>query len=106
MGFNDGPLLSGWLEHKNRLLRRIACWEMAPYLWADQTPPDLIVRLNVTLETAKQRDPEMDLDYLRRRIKTVRSFQFRETAPVVEIDANQPLKAVLLESSRAIWHSL
>lgn len=103
MGFNDGPLLSHWQNHKSQLKRSISRWEIKPYRWADRNPPDLVVRLNVDLETAKKRDPEMSRDFLKRRIDAVRSFTFGPRTPVIEIDATRPIEAVVLNVKNAIW---
>ncbi len=102
MGFNDGPLLSEWLNHKSKLLRSISRWEMRPYKWANRTPPDLVIRLNVNPETSLARDPELSPEFVKRRIKAVNSFKFHQT-PVIEIDANKPFDEVFHEVKNCIW---
>jgi thymidylate kinase len=102
MGFNDGPLLNEFYNHKNSFLRLISRWEMRPYEWAHGTPPDIVVRLNVEPETSIKRDPDLSPEYVKRRIKAVNSFQFKH-APLVEIDANKPFDEVLHEAKNRIW---
>ena len=45
MGFNDGPLLSRWLDQQNRLLRSLAHWELISYQRTEIYPPDLVIKL-------------------------------------------------------------
>jgi hypothetical protein len=52
MGFNDGPLLSHWLNHRSGLLRALARWERIPYRSARLYPPDLVIKLHVTHSSA------------------------------------------------------
>lgn len=106
LGFNDGPLLADWLAHPNPLLRALARWELAPYARADQTPPDLVVRLMVTPETAIARDATLDRAFVERRIAAVTALRFGPDTPVVEVDADRPLAEVLRDVTRAVWRAL
>ena len=107
MGFNDGPLLSAWQHHPNRLLRTLASWERVPYHWAEAYPPDLIIKLQVEPERAYQRkpDPDMSIEEIRRRVDAVTRLAFPKAQTVV-IDANRPQNEVLLEVKRAVWNLL
>lgn len=106
MGFNDGPLLSRFSGRRSALLRRLARWESAPYLWAERYPPDLIVKLNVTPATALQRKPETSPSEVARRIGAVRRLAYLPPATVVDVDADRPLSEVSLAVKRAVWDLL
>jgi thymidylate kinase len=106
MGFNDGPLLSSWLEHPSRILRVLALREAEAYRAAGTYPPDLVIRLVVAPEIAWRRKPERSLASLRERTEAIRALRFPPRTRVVEVDASQPLDRVLLEVKRAIWESL
>lgn len=105
-GFNDGPLLGKWLQSKNVLMRKIASWERKPYSLAHENPPDLVVRLNVSPETALKRDPEMETNYIKKRIHAVNSFSYPLSTRLVEINANDSIENVFLEVSREVWKIL
>ncbi len=106
LGFNDAPLLADWRRHRHPLLRALARWEMAPYVQAAANPPDLVVRLMVTPETALARDPGLDPAFIRRRIAVVKALEFGPDTPVVEVDANRPLEEVLVDVKRVVWQHL
>jgi thymidylate kinase len=106
MGFNDGPLLSSWLEHPSRILRVLALREAEVYRAAGTYPPDLVIRLVVAPEIAWRRKPERSLASLRERTEAIRALRFPPRTRVVEVDASQPLDRVLLEVKHAIWESL
>jgi thymidylate kinase len=105
MGFNDGPLLRHWLNHRSWFLRALARWEGAPYRWAEEFPPDLVIKLNISPDVACLRKPEMEPAESRRRVETIRGLAF-PMSDIVEIDADAPLEEVLLKVKRAIWASI
>jgi len=105
-GFNDGPLLSHFLRHRNWLLRWIARHEARPYRWAEEFPPDVVIKLNVSPETALERKPDMKLRQIVRRIKAVRDLSYPFPVSVAEIDANRPLATVRADVCRVVWHNL
>jgi hypothetical protein len=105
MGFNDGPLLSDWLNHSSRLLRAIARWEHQPYRLSELYPPDLVIKLRVTPEVALRRK-RMHLDESHRRIDAVRRLSFPPPTRTVEIDADRPFAEVLLMVKRCIWREI
>jgi thymidylate kinase len=99
-GLNDGPRLQSaenfsWsAQHESRLFSKIIALK-----------PDLVIRLNVDTETAYQRKPDHARETLARKSAIVASLHFEGTR-VVDIDAAQPLDAVLLTAKRAIWQGL
>lgn len=105
-GFNDGPQLGGWLGHSSRILRAAAAWELAAYRDADRAPPDLVVKLNVPPAVAAQRKEDMSLEEITRKAAAVRALRFPTGVRVIDIDAAQPLEAVLGQVKRAIWEAL
>ncbi len=106
VGFNDGPLLTHWSDHRSRVLRALAAWERAPYRWAQQQPPDLIVKLRVSQAVALQRKPDMDPAEIQRRVEAIKSLRFGRKARIVDVDADAPLEQVILEVRRHVWAEL
>ncbi|RAP77487.1 hypothetical protein [Paenibacillus montanisoli] len=100
-GINDGPLLSQWLNHRNKWLRSFASKELKAYQSAEGRAPDLVIRLNVTPEIAASRKNDMTFEEFTKKIEVVRSLEFK--TKVVEVDATKPLNEVLLEVKKAIW---
>lgn len=105
-GFNDGPMLTPWLEHPSRILRSAAQRELAVYRAAAAMPPDLVIKLVVSPETAAARKEDMSIDLLRARGAAVGALRFLPPTRVVEIDADQPLEQVIRAARCAIWEAL
>ena len=101
-GFNDGPLLAHLATHRNAALRALARFEAAPYRWAARHPPDLIVKLTVTRDTATRRKPDTGTHEVERRIAAIRTLAF-PGATIVQIDADRPLEDVLHDVEEAVW---
>ena len=99
--FNDGPLLNR-VPRAPPWLRRL---EACAYLLAQRLPPDLVIKLQVTPETALLREPDMDPSIVRERITTLRHLTF-EARHVVTIDAEQPLPDVIRQIKSEIWDLL
>ena len=98
LGFNEGPLMSR--------LTRVPIWlrrfEATAYSLAHRLPPDLVIKLVVTPETAARREPDMDPVVIRTRIADVPRLAF-PGARVVSIDAEQSLIDVIRAVKREIW---
>ncbi len=99
--FNDGPLLNRIL-HAPRWLRRL---EASAYSLAQRLPPDLVIKLQVTPETAQSREPSMDPSIVRERIEALRHLTFA-SRHLVTIDAEQPLPDVIRRIKSEIWNLL
>lgn len=97
---SDSPELPGTLTG-NGLVPRIARWERRQFQWMVGHPPDLILRLNVDLETACARKPDHRREELQRKIEAAPLVHYGAT-PVVEIDTVQPLTAVLRDVDSAV----
>ena len=106
-GVNDGPLLWRWRTSTSRLKRALARWEDGIYTVAANVPPDVVVRLLVTPETAATRRPGDDPAELEFRTQLVRNLRF-DTARfgVIDIDADGDLDSVALEVKRRLWPAL
>jgi thymidylate kinase len=105
-GFNDGPLLSQFIHHRNGLLRWIARHEATPYRWAEEFPPDVVIKLDVSPETALQRKPDMKLREIIRRINAIRDLSYAFPVSVAAVDANRPLATVRAEVCRIVWNNI
>jgi hypothetical protein len=98
LGFNDGPLLTR-LTVVPHWLRR---FEGAAYALAHRLPPDLVIKLVVTPETAARREPEMDPAIIRERIAALQRLEL-PGARVVCVDAEQSLAEVIRAVKHEIW---
>ncbi len=106
MGFNDGPLLSEWLESPSGLRRRLARWEFETYQQLTLTAPDLVVKMDVTPEVAYRRKTDTPAGEVERRRIAVQKVDYGPRSEVLEVDATRPLAEVLLEVKKAIWAQL
>jgi len=98
LDFNDGPLLAQ-LRKAPLWLRR---FEGGPYALARRLPPDLLIKLTVTPETAARREPDMDPAVAVQRIDALQRLTF-PGARVASIDADQPLAEVIRAIKREVW---
>jgi thymidylate kinase len=105
-GFNDGPLLADLASSRSGLLRAFANWEAVPYRWADEQPPDVVVRLDITPDVAEERKPETGRVEIERRVRAIQSLRYRDGATVVNVDANRPFSDVCRDVRTAIWRNL
>jgi hypothetical protein len=106
-GVNDGPLLWRWRASTARPKRALARWEDRMYDMAENVPPDVVVRLLVTPETAAARRPDDDPRELAFRTQLVRDLRFDNARyGVIDIDADDDLDAVVLEVKRRLWPAL
>jgi hypothetical protein len=106
LGFNDGPLLSPWLDHPSLVRRRLAEWELGVYRSASRLAPDLALKLDISPTVAISRKPDMALEECARRRAAVAALDWGPRCEHLVIDAEQPLEKVLLEVKRAIWARL
>lgn len=75
-------------------VQRLAQREQTAFEWMTSYQPDLVIRLNVDLDTACARKLDHKRDALARKIAVAPKLIFGG-AEIAEIDANQPLPAVL-----------
>lgn len=94
----DGLGLAGATAGLPRLL---AGRERAHYAWMEQFRPDLVIRLNVDLATALARKPDHRPSSLQIKVADVPRLTFNG-APIVDLDATQPLDEVIEQAKAAI----
>lgn len=99
-GAYDGPSLpaagtGSWLQ------RRLARREHAAFAWMASHRPDLVLRLDVDLDTACARKPDHLREALQRKIEITPRLSFGG-APIVGIDATGPLPEVLAAAEAAV----
>lgn len=99
-GFYDGPGLSA-ARAEGAIVRWLQRLEFKKYQWMASHRPDLVIRLNVDLDTAYARKPDHEIDQLREKIEATPKLRFGG-APIHDIDSNQPLDAVVASARRAI----
>ncbi|MGH7454670.1 MAG: hypothetical protein ACRENG_25165, partial [bacterium] len=113
IGAMDSPRLweqpdkKGWLAaFNNRLVR------FEQRLYRDIPPPDVVLKLKVSLETAKQRNrarlkANNDSDeYLEIRHQQSREWSKAGTKFIYDIDTERSLEETMREVKHAIWQSL
>jgi hypothetical protein len=103
MGFNDGPLLSEWIESRSGIKRAIGRWERNIYTKFDTYPLDAVIKLIISEETAKKRKPDTEDSMIKKTISAVRDLSFSSDTRVAVIDASQPLEQVLTEAKQHVW---
>ena len=90
---------------KSGIARWLGVRERAHYEWMEQTVPDLVIQLNVDLETAVARKPDHRYSSLKAKIEAVPRLSFNG-APIVDIDATLPLDRVLAQAKAAVTAAL
>ncbi len=106
IGFNDGPLLSKYIDSNFTLLSRFSHWEKKIYSGQIYGSPDLVIKLVVPPDISIARGQSESLEYLDRRIKTVNSIRFSEFCKVVTIDASNSVDEVSNSIKQCIWDNL
>lgn len=101
MGYNDGPLLSKYLQSKSITLRKISEWELSIYKSAAINPPELLIKLMVSTETAIKRKPEMTKEEIESKKNAVNLIDFSTNSKVISTD--QEIKVSLGETMDEIW---
>ncbi len=99
-GAYDGP---GFPEASqgSRPVLALARHEHAIFEWMANHRPDLVLRLNVDLDTACARKPDHRREALSRKIAVTPLLTY-SGAQIVDIDTNQPLANVLKEAEAAV----
>lgn len=100
----DGPDMSVTAQGST-FVQRLAEREQAAFEWMTSYRPDLVIRLNVDLDTAHARKPDHRREALQRKIEITPQLTFGGAA-IAEIDANQPLEAVLVAARAAVSSTL
>lgn len=103
-GFYDGPGLSA-AEPGNRAVAALAAQELRMYRWMASFLPDVVIRLNVDLETAHARKPDHSYDLLRRKVEVTPRLRFNG-APIVDLDSRDPYQSVRAAADRIVRQTL
>jgi thymidylate kinase len=96
----DGPELDVNAQG-SFIVRWFARSERAKFEWMTSYKPDLVIRLNVDIDTAMERKPDHDREALSRKIDVVPKLTF-QGAPIVDIDTTQPLEDVVAAAKAAV----
>lgn len=81
-------------------------------LYEEVAPPDIVLRLNVTVETARRRNRERikarkeSDDYVASRHRQTREWQRTGTKYVYDIDTEQSLPETIRHVKKVVWESL
>lgn len=99
-GFYDGPGLSA-ARAESGAVRRLVAKERRIYDWMASHVPDLVVRLNVDVETAMARKPDHARHLIERKVEATSKLRFNG-APIVDLDAREPYPLVLEKTLAAV----
>ena len=99
--FNDGPLLPRLMWIPSWLRR----FEAESYAMAAKLHPDLVIKLKANPELIAQREPRMDQNVIRQRVRELDELAF-PNARVVSLDAAQPAADVARAIKHEIWQLL
>jgi hypothetical protein len=109
----DGPRLLARADHRSRssiLYERLA--RVEEKLYKQIAPPDVIVKLRVSVETAVKRNRERvkagkeDDSYVEARHRQYQDWQLSRAKSVYEINGEQPLPDTLRQVKQVIWDSI
>ena len=100
----DGPGF-GKVRCDQGLARRLAIIERRAFEWMTSHRPDLVLRLNVDLETAISRKPDHRPASLAAKVAAIPKLVFSD-APIVDIDATRPISDVIADARLAISQAL
>lgn len=96
----DGPGLSA-VPYRNAIVHFLARREKALYAYMTSYRPDLVIRLNVDLETAYARKPDHSYESLAIKIAAVPQLEY-QGAFILDLDSREPLEDVIAKAKKAI----
>ena len=100
----DGPGLKP-SPRNSPAVQRLTRLEHRLYGWMASHRPDLVIRLNVDLETALARKPDHRPASLQRKIRDLGAISFNG-APILDLDSTDPLATVIARAQAAIVETL
>lgn len=100
----DGPGFGRVLSDRG-LARRLAALERRQFEWMTRHRPDLVLRLNVDVDTAMTRKPDHVRARLASKIADLSRLSFAG-APIVDIDATRPIEEVVAHAKAAVAQAL
>jgi len=104
LGASDSTDLSATASG-SAVVRWLARREQAAYEWMTSFRPDLVIRLNVDLDTACARKPDHRRELLRDKVAAIPLLKFNG-APIADVDATLPLAEVLTAAKKAVTRTL
>lgn len=106
-GHNDGPLLQRWNKSESRILQWLSKWEKSVYEQLHETPPDIIIKLQTSPNTAKQRKPETPLQELKKKANTIEQIEYSDQeCTTVVVDTERDMDTVIRDIKNIIWENL
>jgi len=96
-GYNDGPLLSDYINSKYYLLRMIANYELNSYKLVNKYLPDIVVILFCDPEVLSNRRKDMSIDYIRKKQLGIKKINYLSKVNVNYIDTGKPIDQVANE---------
>ena len=99
-GFFDGPGLTV-AAATNPFVRMLARRELALYEWMTSFRPDVVIRLNVDVETALARKPDHRRESIVAKVAATPLLSFGG-APIVDLSSLDPLPDVIAAATRAV----
>ncbi len=99
-GAYDGPVFPVNIKG-NPVIRWMAGRERTAFKWMASQKPDLVIKLNVSLEVACQRKPDHLKEQLEKKVAVTPLLTF-EGANIINIDADQPIDDVISHAETAI----
>jgi thymidylate kinase len=113
IGAMDSPRLRGELT-KSGMMSVVINWlaRLEQRIYKQIPPPDIVIRLKVSIETAKKRNRERikagnETDvYVESRHRQNREWYMSGTKWIYDIDTEQPLEETILSTKKTIWESL
>ncbi|MGY2181555.1 nucleoside triphosphate hydrolase [Pseudomonas agarici] len=96
----DGPGLLK-VKHRNGFVRFLAGCERLLYAYMVSYRPDLVIRLNVDLETAFARKPDHRYESLALKVASVPQLEY-QGAPIVDLDSRLALEEVVAQAKAAV----
>lgn len=104
-GQNDGPKVPGYVEvfGRKKFIKRRIEKEAERLSIVKEIKPDLIFRLNISVDTCISRKPEnKNRADFEKKIHDLNQLKF-QGAKIIDIDAEQPYEKELLEIKRHLW---
>ena len=99
-GFFDGPGLTV-AAATNPFVRMLARRELALYEWMTSFSPDIVIRLNVDVETALARKPDHRRESIEAKVAATPQLSFGG-APILDLSSLDPLTEVIAAAARAV----
>lgn len=102
-GINDGPKIKAkYGNSSNRVIRYLYPYfrknELKYLEEAVDIPPDIVIKLQLSVEESMRRKPDNDINKLKIKHKIIDKLKFPKSK-VIEVDATQPLEQEILEIS-------